>query len=200
MTRTEQHRSPLADKLGIRLLDAGAGEARYAMPFDLANTTVADVVHGGAILALADVAATGAVWSVVDDPERHRGITIELSLSFISAARGCGLIGHGRLLRRGGSVCFAEVDVLAEPGGERVARAQVTYKLSKVETPAEVLTRLFSGKSVADQLRLLEQLEHAGAGLYQSFALDCEDPDARERLLEAARRELENAATLHELL
>lgn len=124
--------SPLAGKLGITLTDIGHGTARLHMPFDTTNTTVGDIVHGGAILSLADTAATAAIWSTVEDPQSYRGLTIDLSLSFLSAARGADLTADARILKRGRSICYSEVDVTA-PDGELVARATVAYKLSRLQ-------------------------------------------------------------------
>ena len=63
--RTTEHLSPLAEKLGIVCETAESDRARYRMSYREDNTTIGDVVHGGAILSLADCAATGAVWSSV---------------------------------------------------------------------------------------------------------------------------------------
>jgi hypothetical protein len=63
-------------------------------------------------------------------------------------------------------------------------------------TPTEQLAALFDGKSPADRKRLLAELERAGARVYEALARDETDPATRERLLEAARREIANAEVL----
>ncbi len=140
--------SGYAKKLGVQHVQTTKDHAVYALSFSADNVTMADVVHGGAILSLADIAATGAAWSIIEDPARYQGLTIDLSHAFMSAARSADLLAEARVLRRGGTVCFIEVDVRNKATGEAVARTKVVYKLSKRETPQESLTKLFSGKSV----------------------------------------------------
>lgn len=190
--------SPLSSKLGITCKSIEDDCGVYVMPFRDDNTTVGDIVHGGAILGLADCAATGAAWSMVEEPERHRGLTIDLSLSFMSAARGQDLTATARVVRRGGTICFCEVDV---HDGDRnlVARAQVTYKLTREPTPAEAMGKVFAGKSVTEQAAILAELERTGAALYRAFAEQTNDDTARRQLEESAIREEENAATLDQL-
>jgi uncharacterized protein (TIGR00369 family) len=122
--------SPYAKSLGISRDRVEADLAVYSMPFRAENVTIGDVVHGGAIASLADVAATAAAWSTVADPLAHRGTTIDLSISYIAAARATDLVAHARVLKRGGSICFVEVDVRGSADGILIARAKAVYKLS----------------------------------------------------------------------
>ena len=91
-------------------------------------TTVGDLVHGGAISALVDVAATAAVWTAADMARNPRGTTIGFSLNFLAPARGRDLTADARVVQRGRTICVCDVQV--EDAGDRaVARALVTYKL-----------------------------------------------------------------------
>lgn len=191
-------RSPLAEKLGIELVSAGGGAAHYRLPFTESNTTIADVVHGGAILTLADCAATGAVWSEVEAPQRYRGLTVSLSHAFLSAARGVDLDARAQVIRRGRSLVFCEVDV-SSADGEAIATAQVTYKLSVTATPTETMAGLFENRSMEEQMRLLAELEGTGAQIYRSWAEQAGDGQRRE-LLDAAEREEANAHSLQQIL
>jgi len=195
----KEHRSPLADKLGIVLVSAGDGAAHCRLPFAASNVTVGDVVHGGAILTLADCAATGAVWSEVESPQRYRGLTANLSLSFLSAAHGADLDARARVVRRGRSLVFCQVDV-ASADGTAIATAQVTYKLSYRATPAETMTSLFAGQNIDEQMRLLAELEATGATLYAAWAEQLGDSEARQQLLDSAAREILNAGALRGIL
>jgi len=187
--------SAYAQKLGIVCDLFEDDRAVYSMAFREDNVTIADVVHGGAICSLADVAATGAAWSAVTEPERFRGITIDLSLSFVAAARGCALTADARVVKRGGTVCFIDVDVRS-PGRELVARCKVVYKLSRVESPEERMAAVFAGRSATEQMQILARLERVGAGLYRSFAEAATDDAIRNELVESADREEANAAVL----
>ena len=74
--------------------------------------------------------------------------------------------------------------------------AETTQETTQEATPAQTLTALFGGKSTAEQMALLAELERGGAALYRAFAQDEKDAAAREVLLAAAAREEENAEVL----
>jgi uncharacterized protein (TIGR00369 family) len=120
--------SPFNKHLGLKLVRLEPDRVDVVMPFAPALPTLADVVHGGAISALADTAATMVSWAGVDAPSDRGGATVALTVEFLAAARGRDLTAVARVLRRGRSICFSEVDV-TEPDGALVAKALVTYKL-----------------------------------------------------------------------
>ena len=103
---------------------------RVRLPFRPEVTTVADVVHGGAISSLIDVAATAAAWTGADPTRGARGTTIGLSVSFLAAGRGQDLIATAEVIRRGGTICAVDVGV-AGADATLVARALVSYKLGE---------------------------------------------------------------------
>ena len=90
--------------------------------------TVGDVVHGGAISSLVDTAATIAAWSGLESLDNARGTTISLTVTFVAAARGRDLVADARVVRRGKTICFCEVDV-QDGEGTTIAQGLVTYKL-----------------------------------------------------------------------
>ena len=120
--------SPLVRHLGIELVDLELDRARLRLPFSQAIATMGDVVHGGAISALVDTAAMAAAWATDDVPAELRGTTVGLTVDFLAAARGSDLDATARVVRRGGSLCFCDVEV-AGSDGRLVAKALVTYKL-----------------------------------------------------------------------
>ncbi len=129
--RVQLDLSAYAKKLGIICDLTEDDRAVYSMAFREDNTTIADVVHGGAISSLADIAATAAAWSTVTDVSKYRGITIDLSLSYIAAARGCGIVADARVLKRGSTVCFCDVELISADSSELIAKCKVVYKLSR---------------------------------------------------------------------
>ncbi len=195
-SRVRVDTSEYARKLGIVCDRVEDDRAVYSMPFRQDNTTVADVVHGGAISSLADVAATGAAWSTIAEPAHYRGITIDLSLSFISAARSSAIVADARVVKRGGTVCFCDVELTAAGSGELIAKCKVVYKLSRIETPQDKLANLFAGKSREEQMALLARLERSGAAMYEGWAQTETDDGRRATLLAAAEREIANAQVL----
>jgi len=120
--------SPFNKHLGLKPVRVEKNRVEVVLPFSPSIPTLADVVHGGAISALADTAATMASWAGVEDPGNARGATIALTVEYLAAARGRDLTAIAKVLRRGRSICFSEVDVV-EPDGALVAKALVTYKL-----------------------------------------------------------------------
>jgi uncharacterized protein (TIGR00369 family) len=121
--------SPFGQELGLELAALEADRAELVLRFRDRLTTYGDVVHGGAIGTLIDVAATAAAWSDAEISDSPRGATVSLTVDFLRAARGRDLRAVAEVARRGGQICFCEVDV-SEEGGELVAKALVTYKLS----------------------------------------------------------------------
>ena len=119
--------SPFAVHLGLRSEVVEPDHVRLAMPFREELATVGDLVHGGAISTLVDTAATLAAWSGLDSLDNVRGTTISLAVTFMSAARGSDLVADARVVRRGKTICFCEVDV--RDGETKVAQGLITYKL-----------------------------------------------------------------------
>lgn len=120
--------SPLGRLLGIELVDVGDDVVRVRLPFRDEVTTLGSLVHGGAIAALVDVAATAAAWTKADLARSPRGTTIGFSLNFLQGAVGADLTATATVIQRGKSVQVCDVEVRGA-GGEGVARALVTYKL-----------------------------------------------------------------------
>jgi uncharacterized protein (TIGR00369 family) len=132
--------SPFVAKLGIVADVLDADEVRLRLPWDPTNVTIADMVHGGAIAALADVAVMAAAWAGADvsggqersdsgiDLSSLRGVTTSISMQFLAPARATDLIAIGRVLRRGKTLVNCDVDVVT-PDGEAVAKAIATYKV-----------------------------------------------------------------------
>lgn len=120
--------SPLATLLGMELVEVADDLVRVRLPFRPEVTTLGNLVHGGAISALVDVAATAAAWTKADLGRSPRGTTIGFSLNFLAGAVGADIVATARVIQRGRSVQVCDVEV-AGAAGETVARALVTYKL-----------------------------------------------------------------------
>jgi len=120
--------SPFVTKLGIVAEVLDADEVRLRMPWDPTNVTLGDMVHGGAIAALADITVMAAAWAGVPTADSLRGVTTSMAMQFLSPARATDLIGVGRVLRRGKTLVNCDVDVVT-PEGEAVAKAIATYKV-----------------------------------------------------------------------
>ncbi len=119
---------PFIEYLGIQVKEVKPDFCRLLLPFRPELRTAGSVVHGGAIASLIDTAAVMAVWSNVG-PGTVRGATVDLSISFLAPAEAIDLIATARVIRRGRSVSFCEVDV-STPQGSLIAKGLVTYKTS----------------------------------------------------------------------
>ncbi len=119
--------SPFARLVGLEIDMLAPDRARLRLPYREELATVGDLVHGGAVGTLVDTAATAAAWCTDRVPESLRGTTVGLTLDFISGGRG-DLLADARVLRRGGTLCFCEVEV-TDAQERLVAKALVTYKL-----------------------------------------------------------------------
>ena len=86
-------------------------------------------IHGGAISALIDIAATAAFWSSPHVTFDSRGATVGFTVNFLNLAVATDLTATATVRRRGGTLCTGDVSV-TNAAGEEVAMAVVTYKLT----------------------------------------------------------------------
>jgi uncharacterized protein (TIGR00369 family) len=121
-------RSPFVGHLGLRVADVQPDAATLILPFAPAVVTIGTVVHGGAIASLIDTAAMVAAWSSVEAPASLRGATVGLTVTYLAPAEATDLHASARVLRRGRSLVYLDVDVRTA-SGELVAKGLVTYKI-----------------------------------------------------------------------
>jgi uncharacterized protein (TIGR00369 family) len=120
--------SPFVAKLGIVADQLTEDEVRLRLPWDPANVTLGDMVHGGAIATLADVTVMAAAWCGAEAPPELRGVTVSMTVDFMAPARATDVIGVGRVLRRGRSLVNCEAEIV-DPSGRLLAKALATYKV-----------------------------------------------------------------------
>lgn len=85
--------------------------------------------HGGVISGLADLAGGGAVTTML--PPGRGVVTISLHINFLAPSRGERLVAKGSIVKVGGTVGVASIEVLTERDGaeEVTATATVTYRV-----------------------------------------------------------------------
>lgn len=120
--------SPYVGHLGIQLTDMQPDMATLALPFTSSLITIGTTIHGGAIASLIDTAAAVAAWSDSAPPENLRSTTVGLTVTYLAPAEGEDLRATARVLRRGRSLVYLDVEV-QNASGTSVARGLVTYKL-----------------------------------------------------------------------
>ena len=128
MQMVQAYVPPLCEQLGISIAEIEPDRCVMQMPFKAENVTIGDVVHGGAISSLADMAVTVAAWAVDEVPESMAGSTAALTVNFARAAKGIDLRAEGRVLKRGRRLISVEHRVTG-PEGELVAHGVGTYAL-----------------------------------------------------------------------
>lgn len=114
--------------LGIELVHSEPDRVVVRMPYRPALGI--GRIHGGAISALVDTAATAAFWSLPALSPQARGATVGFTINFLQLAVATDLTATATVRRRGGTISVGDVSV-ANPQGEEVATAVVTYKLDR---------------------------------------------------------------------
>ena len=117
-----------AQHLGIQLVSLAPDHVVVKLPY--AEHLGIGRVHGGAISALVDVAATACFWSDPELTDKSMGATVGFTINFLSLAVATDLIAVATIRRRGGTLCTGDVSIRNTDDVE-VATAIVTYKLNR---------------------------------------------------------------------
>lgn len=105
--------------LGARLLRVEPGEVEVALPYSDRVTQQQDGFHGGAMGALADIAAGYAALTVVDPSQEVT--TVEYKINFLAAFRDGELRAIGRVVRRGRRIIVTTAEVCHHAADGRVS-------------------------------------------------------------------------------
>ena len=115
---------PLAKTLGLEMIAADADEVQARIPWDERLCTAGGILHGGALMSLAD--AAGAYCAFLNLPESAVGTaTIESKTNFFRAVREGYVVATSRPLHRGRTTIVVETD-LHDAAGKHVARVTQT--------------------------------------------------------------------------
>jgi uncharacterized protein (TIGR00369 family) len=126
---TSIERAPFSAGMGLRIESAKDGESTVRMPFS--NRLLNDggdgaPIHGGAIAALADVAACAAVWTL---DETRRSATLSMTVNYSGFAARTDLVAVAKVRRHGKSIASVAIEIRSS-AGDLVADALVTYKIA----------------------------------------------------------------------
>ena len=115
---------PLARTLGVRTETYSADRVVLAMDWAPELCTVGGVMHGGALMALADSA--GAACAFLNLPEGATGTTtIESKTNFLGAVRSGSVSATATVLHRGKTTVVVETSV-SDSAGRLVAKVTQT--------------------------------------------------------------------------
>ena len=106
---------PFAGKLGIVLLDARPELVRARLSWSLELCTAGGIMHGGALMALAD--NCGGLCAMLNLPEGAQSTaTITSSTNLLRAVRDGAVTAMTRPLHRGGTLIVLETELRREDG------------------------------------------------------------------------------------
>ena len=115
---------PFAETLGLELLAAAPGEVRARLAWAERLCTAGAILHGGALMSLAD--AAGAYCAFLNLPDGAGGTaTIESKTNFFRAVREGHVEATSRPLHVGRTAIVVETDV-HDAAGKHVARVTQT--------------------------------------------------------------------------
>lgn len=118
--------SPYGRALGVRLDALACDCATLRLPFQDANANPGGALHGGCAASLAAMGAQTVAGAVLGD-QLAPFHTAAVQVSYLAAAISQDVVATARLLRRGKSLCFVEVDV-ATSDGKPIAHATATVR------------------------------------------------------------------------
>lgn len=102
--------TPFYNLLGVKLVELAPGEAVLKVLPTIEHTNPLGMIHGGLLMSIADAAMGNAVRSL-----GSRGVTVDMSTSFISAAKiGEEIIAEGKVLKAGRNLFFVEGTVTSK--------------------------------------------------------------------------------------
>ena len=117
---------PFAGELGIEVLAASRDEVEARLAWQERLCTAGGVLHGGALMALAD--AVAAYCAYLNLPEGATTATIESKTNFFAAVRSGHVRAVSRPLHSGRTTIVVETD-LWDGDGRRVARVTQTQAI-----------------------------------------------------------------------
>jgi uncharacterized protein (TIGR00369 family) len=124
LTEATRSSMPLAETLGLDVIAATPEEVHARIAWDERLCTAGGVLHGGALMALAD--AAGGLCAFLNLPEGATGTaTIESKTNFFRAVREGHVDAHSTPLHRGRMTIVVETD-LHDAAGKHVARVTQT--------------------------------------------------------------------------
>ncbi|MBF5041725.1 PaaI family thioesterase [Aggregicoccus sp. 17bor-14] len=116
--------------LGLRVVDAGTGEAWVKLPYDakLVGNPETGVLHGGCITTLIDVACGAAV--MLKLTRMVRIATLDLRIDYLRPARpGQDVVAHAECYKLTHNVAFVRALASHGDGNDPIASAQGTFIL-----------------------------------------------------------------------
>ncbi len=123
IVRDRVENSPFYLHMGLRVTGLGRGWATFEMMVGKRFWNVGGVVHGGALMSIADAAAGVSLATLLDRDERP--VTIEGKLNFCSPVTEGIIEARGEVVKKGKLIAVCDVEVTE--GDRLVAKGISTY-------------------------------------------------------------------------
>jgi uncharacterized protein (TIGR00369 family) len=194
---------PFGTLLGVQITAAAPECVTAEMQVREELCTRPAVLHGGAMMALADT--LGGCATSLNLRDGAMTTTIESKSNFLAPAPvGTTVRAECVAIHRGRRTMVWQTRVTSERGKllAIVTQTQAVLLAEAQTQPADgerALASLFSGKPAAEQIQLLARLERAAAEIYRALVDAAEDPKVRQELAHAAARELANADAMERI-
>jgi uncharacterized protein (TIGR00369 family) len=112
--RREVNSCPYFSLLAMEIKGLGWGESLLEIPVQEKHFQPFGMVHGGVFASLVDAAAFWAVYTQV--PEELGMTTVELKLNYLAPLSTGRMIGRGKSLRVGKTLCLGEASIMNDEG------------------------------------------------------------------------------------
>jgi 1,4-dihydroxy-2-naphthoyl-CoA hydrolase len=124
LTAAAAEAAPYTGFLGLEIVSASPHEVRSRLAWDAAKCTTGGMLHGGALMGLADSA--GGLLAFLNLPADARGTaTIESKTNFFAPLRGGHVHGVSRALHKGKRTIVVDTE-LRDDDGKLLARVTQT--------------------------------------------------------------------------
>ena len=120
--------APFERLLNMEISEAADGKAVLRMPFLIDYAQGAGLMHGGALVSLADTAVVMAIKSIIA-PQSHFA-TIALDARYLAPVKQGVVTAEARVVKRDGRLLEGEATVYDE-GGRAVLSFRSTFKIAR---------------------------------------------------------------------
>jgi uncharacterized protein (TIGR00369 family) len=120
---------PLTEAWGVEVLSATAGVALLRLPHAPVLLRPGGVISGPALMGLADAAFWCAMLSLSEG--RDESLTSNLSISFLRRVPPRAVLAEARVLKRGRTLAYGEVNNRSEGEADVLAHVTTTWAVAK---------------------------------------------------------------------
>ncbi len=115
--------------LQFKFHEIEAGRVSGEMPLIEEHLQQDGFAHGGIILAISDLVAGLAAYSITPPP--YKVLTAEIKVSYLRPGVGDKLIGYGYVLKKGRKLHFCEAEVFCGTPQKLIAKASTIMAVTK---------------------------------------------------------------------